>query len=30
MGNNIAYKIVGIGAVRIMMHDGPVKTLKNV
>jgi hypothetical protein len=30
MGNNVAYKIVGIGAVRIMMHDGTVKTLKNV
>jgi hypothetical protein len=30
MGNNVAYKIVGIGAVRIRMHDGTVNTLKNV
>ena len=29
MRNNVAYKIVGIGAVRIRMH-GTVKTLKNV
>jgi hypothetical protein len=30
MGNNVACKIVGIGAVRIRMHDGTVKTLKNI
>jgi hypothetical protein len=30
MGNNVACKIVGIGAVRIRMHDRTVKTLKNV
>jgi hypothetical protein len=30
MGNNIACKIVGIVAVRIRMHDGTIKTLKNV
>ena len=29
MGNDVACKIVGIGAVRIRMHDGTIKTLKN-
>ena len=30
MGNNVVCKIVGISAVRIRMHDGTIKTLKNV
>jgi hypothetical protein len=31
MGNNVAYKIVGIGTIKIRMHDGIVRTiLKNV
>jgi hypothetical protein len=31
MGNNVAYKIVGIGTIKIRMHDRIVRTiLKNV
>jgi hypothetical protein len=30
MGNGVTCKIVGIGAVRIRMHDEIVRTLKNV
>ena len=30
MGNNMSYKVVSIGAVRIKMHDGVVRTLTNV
>lgn len=30
MGSDIAYKIVGIGTIRIRMHDGIVRTLTNV
>jgi hypothetical protein len=30
MENNVAYKIVGIGTIRIRMHDGIVRTLTNV
>jgi len=30
MGNNVACKIVGMGTIRIRMHDGIVRTLKNV
>ena len=30
MGNNVACKVVGIGSVRIKMHDGIVRTLTNV
>jgi hypothetical protein len=30
MGNGVACKIVGVGAVRIRMHDKIVRTLKNV
>ena len=30
MGNNVAYKIVGIGTIRIRMHDGIIRTLTNV
>jgi hypothetical protein len=30
MGNNVAYKIVGIGTIRIRVHDGIVRTLTNV
>jgi hypothetical protein len=30
MGNNVPCKIVGIGIIRIMMHDGIVRTLANV
>ena len=31
MGNNVAYKIVGIGTIKIRMHDGIMRTtLKNV
>ena len=30
MGNNVASKIVGIGAIKIRMHDGIVRTLTNV
>jgi hypothetical protein len=30
IGNNVACKIIGIGVVRIRMHDETVKTLKNV
>jgi hypothetical protein len=30
MGNNVACKIVGIGTIRIRMHDGIVRTLTNV
>jgi hypothetical protein len=30
MGNDVACKIVGFGAVRIRMHDGTVRILKNV
>jgi hypothetical protein len=30
MGNDVAYRIVGIGTIRIRMHDGIVRTLKNV
>jgi hypothetical protein len=30
MGNNFACKIVGIGTIRIRMHDGIVRTLTNV
>jgi hypothetical protein len=29
MGNNVACKIVGIGTIRIRMHDGIVRTLTN-
>lgn len=30
MGNNIAYKVVGIDTIRIKMHDDVVKTLTNL
>ena len=30
MGNNMSCKVVGIGTVRIKMHDGIVRTLKDV
>jgi hypothetical protein len=30
MGNDVAYKIIGMGTIRIRMHDGIVRTLKNV
>jgi hypothetical protein len=30
MGNNVACKIVGIGTIRIRMHDGIVRALTNV
>ena len=30
MGNNISCKVVGIGSIRIKMHDGVVRTLTNV
>ena len=30
MGNNISCKVIGIGTVRIKMHDGIVRTLKDV
>ena len=30
MGNNVAWKIVGIGTIRIRMHDGIVRTLTNL
>jgi hypothetical protein len=30
MGNDVACKIVGMGTIRIRMHDGIVRTLKNV
>jgi hypothetical protein len=30
MGNDVACKIVNIGTIRIRMHDGIVRTLKNV
>jgi len=30
MGNNAAYDVVGIGTIRIKMHDGIVRTLTNV
>jgi hypothetical protein len=30
MGNNVACKIAGFGVVRIRMHDGTVRILKNV
>jgi hypothetical protein len=30
MGNDVACKIVGIGTIRIRMHDGIVRTLTNV
>jgi hypothetical protein len=30
MGNNVACKIVGIGTIRIRMHDGIMRTLTNV
>jgi hypothetical protein len=30
MGNDVACKIVGMGTIRIMMHDGIMRTLKNV
>ncbi|KAK3003807.1 hypothetical protein RJ639_018965 [Escallonia herrerae] len=30
MGNNVAYKVVGIGSIQIMMHDGIVRTLTDV
>ena len=30
MGNNVASKVVGIGAIRIKMFDGIVRTLSNV
>ena len=29
MGNNVACKVVGIGTIRIEMHDGIVRTLTN-
>jgi len=30
MGNNMSCKVVGIGSIRIKMHDGVVRTLTNV
>jgi hypothetical protein len=30
MGNDIAYKIVGMGTIRMRMLDGIMRTLKNV
>jgi hypothetical protein len=30
MGNDMAYKIVGIGTIKIKMHDGIVRTLTEV
>ena len=30
MGNNMSYKVIGIGTVRIKMHDGVVRTLIEV
>jgi hypothetical protein len=30
MRNDVACKIVGMGTIRIRMHDGIVRTLKNV
>ncbi|KAK3025295.1 hypothetical protein RJ639_044097 [Escallonia herrerae] len=30
MGNNVAYKVVGIGSIQIRMHDGIVRTLTDV
>ncbi len=30
MGNDVVYKIVGMGTIRIRMHNGIVRTLKNV
>jgi hypothetical protein len=30
MGNDISYKIVGIGSIQIKMYDGSVKTLTDV
>ncbi|PHT67900.1 hypothetical protein T459_27387 [Capsicum annuum] len=30
LGNNVACKIVGTGTVRIKMHDGIVRTLRNI
>jgi len=30
MGNDVVYKIVGIGTIRMKMHDGIVRTLTNV
>ena len=30
MGNNMSYKVVGIGSIRINMHDGVERTLTNV
>jgi hypothetical protein len=30
MGNDAIYKIVGIGTIRMKMHDGIVRTLTNV
>ena len=30
MGNNVVCKVVGIGAIKIRMHDGIVRTLSDV
>ena len=30
MGNNMPYKTIGIGSIKIRMHDGIVRTLSNV
>jgi hypothetical protein len=30
MRNDVVYKIVGMGTIRIRMHDGIMRTLKNV
>lgn len=30
MGNNVSCKVVGIGTVRITMHDGIIKSLTNI
>jgi hypothetical protein len=30
MGNDVAYKIIGIGTIRIMTHNGIVRSLTNV
>jgi hypothetical protein len=30
MGNDVVCKIVGMGTIRIRMHDGIMRTLKNV
>jgi len=30
IGNNMSCKVVGIGSIRIKMHDGVVRTLTNV